>query len=187
MHGGATPTGIALPQTTHGRYSRHLPTRLAARYEEAAHDTELLTLREDIALLDTRLADVLGRVDSGESGALWEALLTAKADYLKATDRDRDHMLTVLLGLIEEGAADYAAWADVRSLLDQRRRLVESERKRLVEMQQTLTVEKAMLLLGAVAGVIKAHVKDRAILQAISADLDRLVSVQEAERTSLDA
>ena len=49
----------------------------------------------------------------------------------------------------------------IGGVLEQRRRLVESERKRLVEMQQTLTVEKAMLLIGAIGGIIKAHVHDR--------------------------
>lgn len=176
IHGGATPSGIALPQTTHGRYSKHLPTRLSSRYEAAVRDPELLALREDIALLDARLADVLGRVDTGESGRLWQALLDAKRDYIKAKDKDREHCLTSLLGLVDQGAADYAAWEDVRSLLDQRRRLVESEHKRLAEMQQTLTVEKAMLLIGAVAGIIRSHVSDHTALQAISTDIERLIT-----------
>lgn len=175
IHGGATPTGLTLPQTTHGRYSKSLPTRMAGRYEQAVRDTELLALREDVALLDARLEDVLGRVDTGESGHLWQQLIDAKHEYFKAKPKDKDHALTLLLRLIEEGAADYAAWDDVRSLLDQRRRLVESERKRLVDMQQTLTVEKAMLLVGAIAGIIRSHVSDTAVLQAISTDLDRLL------------
>lgn len=179
MHGGTTPRGLALPQTTNGRYSRSLPARMAGRYAEAVRDTELLTLREDIALLDARLQDVLSRVDTGESGAAWSKVQDAYLDLRKArASADAGKMAEALtaLGLaIEAGTADYAAWEDVRSLLDQRRRLVESERKRLVEMQQTLTVEKAMLLVGAIAGIVRSHVSDTAILQAISSDLDRLL------------
>ena len=65
------------------------------------------------------------------------------------------------------------------SLVEQRRKLVESERRRLVELQQTITVERALVLVGAIAGIIKAHVKDRAMLAAISADLERLVQQPE--------
>jgi hypothetical protein len=175
LHGGKTPVGLALPQTKHGRYSKHLPTRLQARYYEAQSDTALLELREDIALIDARLADVLARVDTGESGSLWEALVEAKEYYHKAPARDKAMALYALLDKIDAGAADYAAWQDVRALLDQRRRTVESERKRLVEMQQTLTVERAMLLVGAVAGIVKAHVTDSKQLAAISADLGALL------------
>src|SRR4051812_32142589 len=79
MHGGATPRGPALPQFKHGRYSRSLPTRLAAQYEAAQSDPVLMELRDEIALNDARLADLLGRVDTGESGSLWGAAAKAHA------------------------------------------------------------------------------------------------------------
>ena len=59
MHGGKTPRGVALPQTRHGRYSKDLPTRLLARYEEAVTDPELLNLSSEIALVDSMTRDVL--------------------------------------------------------------------------------------------------------------------------------
>lgn len=175
LHGGKTPVGLALPQTTHGRYSKHLPARLSSRYHEAEYDSELLSMRAEVHLIDARLADVLARVDTGESGHLWEALVTAKETYYKAPAKDKASALYALLGLIDEGATDYAAWQDVRSLLEQRRRTVESERKRLVEMQQTITAERAMLLIGAIAGIVKAHVSSRQELAAITRDIGALL------------
>jgi hypothetical protein len=56
-HGGRTPRGTASPHFQHGRYSRDLPTRVAARYEEAKADTELVSLRQEIALVDVRIVD----------------------------------------------------------------------------------------------------------------------------------
>lgn len=182
MHGGKSLSGLASPSLKHGRYSRVLPVRLAGRYHEAQQDTDLLALRDEIALLDARLQDVLSRVDTGESGRIWSDLKAAAGELAHAKRTDdkigQAIALNTILGLITTGHQDYAAWQDVRSLLEQRRRTVESERKRLVEMQQTITVEKAMLLLGAVAGVIKAHVKDPKQLAAISADLQGLVNTE---------
>lgn len=180
IHGGLTPTGFALPQTKHGRYSKHLPTRLMDRYLEAQSDPDLLALRDEIALLDARLSDVLGRVDTGESGQRWTNVQAAMKAF-DAAERtgNVDEMKEALFTLRHEirmGVMDYAAWDDIRSLLDQRRRTVESERKRLVEMQQTITTERAMLLLAAVADTIRRHVTDRDILAAISAELGRLVA-----------
>jgi hypothetical protein len=74
MHGAKTPRGPDLPQFKSGRYSNFLPTRLAATYRNAAKDPELLSLHSEIALLDARMAELLGRVDTGESGALWGTL-----------------------------------------------------------------------------------------------------------------
>ena len=59
-------------------------------------------------------------------------------------------------------------------LLDERRKLVESERKRLVEMQQMLSTEQAMTLLAAVIDGIKKNVPDRRPVAAIAADIGKL-------------
>ncbi len=178
-HGGKTPRGMASANTKSGRYSKDLPTRLAARYDEARHDSELLVLREDVALIDARLADVLGRVDTGESGEKWRQLRQAWNAYEGASEGKQGEALAWLGALITVGTSDYAAWSDVRCLLQERCKLVESERKRLVEMQQVITAERAMVLLAMVTDTIRRHVLDRDALAAISADLGKLV-VREA-------
>src|SRR4051812_27426822 len=38
LHGGKTPSGVASPNLVHGRFSKDLPTRLLARFEEALSD-----------------------------------------------------------------------------------------------------------------------------------------------------
>jgi hypothetical protein len=180
MHGGSTPVAIGLPQYKHGRYSRVMPTRMQERYAEAVNDSALLELREEVALLDSRLADLIGRVDNGESGALWRQLQQARTELLAARRAQNNEgqaaAINDMLDVIGRGHADYAAWREIGSTLEQRRRLVESERKRLIEMQQSLTVERAMLLIGAIGQIIKTHVQDRATLAAISNDIRDLTA-----------
>lgn len=180
MHGGKTPRGFASPHTKTGRWSKDMPTRLAARAEEARRDPELLVLRDDIALLDARLADVLERVDSGESGEKWRQLKQAWRAYEGASAVHRAEALEWVGACITVGCSDYAAWADVRTLLQERCRLVESERKRLVEMQQVITAEQAMMLLAVVTNTIRKHVLDRKTLAAIGEDLGRLVAARSS-------
>jgi hypothetical protein len=180
MHGGKSRIGPASGTYRTGRYSKFLPARMAAKYQEAVADDELLALREDIALVDARLSDVLRRVDSGESGQLWSRLQGQYAEMLKAR-RAGDALaqaeaLNEIGSLIRAGAADYQAWDEIGRLLEQRRRLVESERKRLVEMQQVLSLEQALVLMGVVLDIIRRNVSDRSILAAISADITRLVA-----------
>lgn len=177
MHGGASLGGAAAANFKHGRYSKYLPARLAGRYVEAQSDIDLLALRDEIALTDARLADVLARVDRGDSAVLWKQAVAELEAVTEARDLGlpQDTPLRTLRRTLETGIADWAAWDEVAKLLEQRRRLVESERKRLVEMQQTITAERAMLLIGAIAGIIRSHVDDRVVLSAITADIGKLV------------
>lgn len=182
MHGGKSLGGLASPRLKTGRYSKYLPLQLADRYQEALDDGELLALRDEVALVDARVAELLARVNTGESGALWQQLRETFAAFrqYRATGNvpQMGHALAKVEALIERGGVDSEVWREIALAIEQRRRLVESERKRLVEMQQTITAEQAMVLLAAVVDTVKRNVTDRAALAAISADLGRLVANQ---------
>jgi Spy/CpxP family protein refolding chaperone len=181
LHGGLTPAGIASPNFQTGRYSKYLPQRMLERYSEAQADPELIALREDVALVDARLGDLLKQVDTGESGALWAKLDAAFEKYSKFKDRadkilDANAAFNECEHLIQAGVSDRYAWAEVSALIEQRRKLVESESKRLKDMQQMVTVEKAMALISALADSVRRNVTDRKQLAAIQSDLIRLTA-----------
>ncbi|MSQ94258.1 MAG: hypothetical protein EXR98_06840 [Gemmataceae bacterium] len=72
-HGGATPSGIASASFKTGRYSKDLPPPIAGRYQQALENREdLLKLYDEIALLDTRIAELCQNLESGERGTVWE-------------------------------------------------------------------------------------------------------------------
>lgn len=173
VHGGLTPGGIASPNFKTGRYSKYLPDRLSSRYEQAVNDPQLLELNHEIALIDSRLSDLLARIDTGETGQLWQDATKAWQKYRLNQD---DETAAQLDTLIKKGNDDYQAWNEIQDTIEQRRRLVESERKRLVEAQQYVTAVQAMTLIGNVLAIIKDNVTDRQTLQAISTGINQLVS-----------
>lgn len=181
LHGGKSLGGIASPTFKTGIKSKYaLPPRLQARYSAAVDDPALLEQRHEISVLDARLGDLLGRVDTGESGAIWNALMTARGDLLMArvssNQKDMAEALNTIISLISKGHTDYQAWREVGTALDQRRKLVESERKRLIELQATITSEQAMLLMNALLMAVKANVSDRGALSAIQNEFLRLTT-----------
>lgn len=161
--------------------SKYLPVRLVARYEESLSDPELLNLREDIAVLDTRLVDILGRVDTHEAGYLWKKAKDLLAELIKALRTGEAETVATLVNelnrTVGQGTSDYAVWNEVKNLLDQRRRMVESERKRLVEMQQMITAEQAWKLMSAVWGAVNESVKDAKVRAKLQAEFIRLASI----------
>jgi hypothetical protein len=178
MHGGKSLRGPAHPNFTTGRYSTVLPTRLLARYRAAEKDAELTSLRSELALVDAHLADLLTRVDTGESGARWQALIQAHRAlnrYKRVGDVSKmREALTELESHIDAGAADYQAWVEIQELIETRRKLAESETRRLVVLQQMISAEQLTVLLGVIIEVIAKHVTDRQVISAIAMELERL-------------
>lgn len=180
MHGGKSPIGPASGTYKQGRYSKLLPARMAASYLEAAGDADLLVLRDEIALVYARLNDLLGRVDSGESGEAWRRAGAAYRALTAGLDAGDTAAAKTALGeldtVIRQGLGDRAAWDEIGDLLDRRERLVRSERRRLVELQQTMTIEQAMVFTGAVIALVDQHVTDPRARAAISDGIRRIVS-----------
>lgn len=159
MHGGKSLSGIASPTYKTGRYSKHLPARLQERYSEALADDDLISIRDDVALVEARLADLLGRVDTGESGRAWFKAREAFNAFDKETNPDLAiKHLVELRAALGEGTTDYGAWAEVKDLLEQRRRLVADERKHVLETGRIITIEQLMLWVGALLAEIRSAV-----------------------------
>ncbi len=172
FHGGKSLKGAASPSFKHGRYSKYLPEQLKDRYHEAQRDPELLAMREEIALMDTRISDLLKRSDTGDSAGRWALAAKLLAEYRK---EENPYILKQLEQVIAEGLGDFAIWQEIGAFIEQRRKLVETERKRLVEMQQMITSEQAVSFAMAIITSVKRNVTDRKALAAIQEDLVRLL------------
>lgn len=176
LHGGSTPSGLAASQFRTGRYSKHLPARLANSYQEAISDPELLSVREDVALLDSRLQDVLSSASNGEAGELWKSLKEALREHDRAKPDERAEAFGKIRWLINEGYQEWQSWMEIRHILQERKQLVEREEKRLVAMQQMITAERAMLLVAAIEDIVIKHVEDSDARNRIATAIEQLIS-----------
>jgi hypothetical protein len=198
-HGGATPRGAASANFKHGRYSKSLPAALAGKYEEFLAHPDLRGLGHELALLDTRVADVLRGLEGQEAPtALWQGLLAAY-DELKLAQASRDARAGALavakMGLlITEGARQGAIWDEVFGLVDERRKLVDVETRRQLAAQQIVTADEMLMLVGALVAMVReavlAYVSDakiaRAILSRIQSTVDRQLLAGSLAANSAD-
>jgi hypothetical protein len=149
-----------------------------AAYKAAGLDPELMSLRQDLALLDARIMDVLKRVDTGEAGVVWHDAQAAMARFdrawVKKDGAGMEAALAEMRRLIGQGVADWAAWRAVEKLIEQRRKLVESEQHRLTLAHEMINREQAMALMGQVVDILRRHVPDRQVLNAIALDIQAL-------------
>jgi hypothetical protein len=152
---------------------------MAAKYQEALRDPDFLSLKDELAAIDARLADLFARVDTGESGEIWQTLHKEWAQFLLMRtlgDIPKMHVSVAKLdALFARQLIDSAAWAEIAEKIEARRRLVDTEQKRLVTSQQVLNQTEAMVYMGAITDVITRNVTDKQVLSQMLVELQQIM------------
>jgi hypothetical protein len=188
-HGGRSLSGLAHPNFKTGRYSKDLPTQMALRAAEARGNPELLSVSDDIALIETRIAEVLTQLGTGESGGTWLALKRRIDEFHVAMTRGdmagMNEHFQAMRALVREGASTALAWQELRRLEEVRCKLVQTEMKTLQGLQQMLTMQQHLLAVSAQTDAwvqaVKAHADPdtgRRILRDAQAEGDRLATLE---------
>lgn len=182
-HGGNSRIGIASGTFRTGKYSKDLPTRLAARYQEALDDPDLHSLRHEIALMEMRLQVLNERVAQGDLGQGWHDLASAWKVFAAArTKGDVEAMrkaLDPLEDAIRRGNTDYLLWQNIGETVKLLGELRMKEQKRLLDLDSVIPAERALLLFGLL---------QRAVYTAVTSHADPLtarhilLALQEAIR-----
>lgn len=181
IHGGGAARGITNPKTTSGRYSLDLPTKVAARYESALSDPNLLSVRDDIALLQAAIADVMGEIKVAESRPDFDAILESveeMAGNWQTWDWTRMNAeLDKLRGLIVNKQSQRGAMREIRELIKEKASLVGQENKMLVDREQMITVEQYLMGMRALGSAVRRLVDDPRVLRSIDVEFRRLATV----------
>jgi hypothetical protein len=171
---------------TKSKYSAYAPTRLAARIEAAIEDPNRLSMSQELALVDGRIADVLQRVDTGEAGRLWKQARESYEEFQDASKAMDKAAMTKALAALDKalikGVNDYAAWGEVLGLINQRKSLVESERKRILEAKQYLDFMEVGELFRELASLIRSTVTDQATLTKLAHGMNDLMERKSGSR-----
>jgi len=182
--------GIAHPGYRSGRYSKHLPSQMAARAEEARRNPRLLSLSEDIAVLEARLAECFKALEHGESATLWQdlqatwtqlqqALASGDSLGMRAAEQTMERLMAV-------GGQQAAAWTEIGTLMLTRAKLTQTEVKTLQTLQQMMTAQQHQLAMGAIMQAVIEAVKQHAdvktgrlILRDVGTEMTRLSTLEE--------
>lgn len=179
LHGGKSPRGIASPHFKHGRYSKSLPENLSARWEETQSDPDLLSLEDEIRLIDVLLKSNLDKLDTEESGTAWRLIRRAVDAMEMAVDKeDFAGVRAALLGMrdvIDVRIAHYATEQEIRDKIDQRRKLVESIQKARLQGENAVAMHDLMTFMGAVVSLLMSTISNKQELNAVLHGVDTLL------------
>lgn len=155
MHGGKARRGITHPSTTHGRYSKYLFGGLAENYRTLLEDPTLTQLRPEIALIATLLEKKLEGLAVGASLDAWTGAKAKLTEYRRSPN---DSLLDELDAMLTEGRAQFDLFVEIQPIVEQHRKLVETENRRVHQLSKHLTTEEAIAFVRALADCVKRHV-----------------------------
>lgn len=164
VHGGPNPANdfYGTGRMTTGGSSSFPLVRLAAKYRQMMTDGNVLSNRKAIDIIDTRIVQLLERIDVHEAPERVSKIYNLWGEYKQARDAKRlDEAMAISLKLDETFEAvyhDYQAWKQMFEALDLRGKTVEREVKILGQIKALITVEQARdmaaQMLGAAMSVI---------------------------------
>lgn len=185
MHGGLSKSGRESATFKHGRYSKHAPARISALAEEANADPELMSHRSGVALYDARIAELLGKVDPGESGWMWQQVKERLDEFQEARGMQdtagMNSAIKSLRFLVNKGLEDFHVWNEIGQTMKLRQSLTDSELKRLKDMQQMMTAEQAMMFAADVEKAIADNVTDDGEREAVFRQVRESIARNVAE------
>jgi hypothetical protein len=186
FHGGHSAIGVQHYNFKHGRFSKHIPTRLYATYQQMRRDPALLSLQAENALMLTRINDLLDRTDTGEAGETWGKLRKIFDRLMSASEDEDSYEVAMALAelgeTINRGYSDYLAWAAVMDAIERRRKLVDTERRLNIDLGRSISADRALIWIGSVMDSVIRNVTEfvdsetaKKIIGGISTDLNRLL------------
>ena len=171
LHGGKSLKGPASGTYQGKGFSKYFPNKkLGQIFARSFEDPELMRSRKDLAIVETRLVELIQSLNSAQSGTLWKRLRKKYRELRRSRPNSAKFTKAIneIGELIECGSSNDVIWKEIGQQVELRRRLLDSETKRSLATDRVLTSEQVQMLTEAMSRVILTHVKDRQTLQKIT-------------------
>lgn len=173
-HGAGTLERPGGRPIIHGRHSKYLPAGLMNAYQKFLDDPDIISLRSEMALLDARMAQLLERLETCDTNAAWSKVISARSKLQRILHEDEcdigdlEEVSTMLMQAVSARDAETEIWHDVVIVIDQRRKLADTERRRIVDARRYITAEEAAALIAFVTDTVNKNVTDPLIKARIA-------------------
>lgn len=162
-------------------------TRLAAKYNQMRQDGRVLSNRAAVEVIDERIVQLAERIDVDEAPDRVAKLHEQWQDYINALDGGRVMESTLarrdLENTFDRIYHDYAAWNQMMTALDLRRKMVESEVKVLEKIKAIMTAEDAYEMTAKLLAAVMNVVEDPKKLKQVQYEFTRIIG-ESGDRTS---
>lgn len=159
-HGGRSTGPKTLKAA--GKYSKDLPTRLAARFEEIVSDEELVALRDELRVLDAFAAEELSKLDDADSSEAWKEALE-KAVYIRVEMNEGKtprKALDSLIEILQHGVGQVAVIDRWRGMASQRMQLAAQEHARMQKLEAQVSDRQLVIFTAQIVAILNEIITD---------------------------
>jgi len=165
FHGmGALSTGGR--PITHGGYSKRLPSALVVAYEASQNDPQLLSLRNEIALMEVRIGELVGKL--GQEGIADTAVEEIKKGLALIRSGSRDDGIRMIEEAIVPIEQEQRVWDDVLKFIEEKRRLATSEISVLTQYGAVLTMQQFATIITRLLGLLEKYLSPDGLIAVAS-------------------
>jgi hypothetical protein len=155
---------IAGKEPMPSRYKKIIPERLAEKYLESVNDPEIIAITDDIALVETRIKQLLDKIDKDEPPPVWEEAYDAFQEFmmhkrLGNVDAAKEK-LDYLQWIFEKEKSERASWDEILFRLEQRVKFSVAEGKRRIDMKNLMNAEQAMDMVTRLLAAVNDGAED---------------------------
>ena len=156
---------------------------IATKYVEIQTDPNAQTLRPLHSILNARLMVLMGRAGIGDSSSRMENIVQLWIRFKKWHPNLNQYFhgaepikaFKALDAELEATVHDYAAWNEIYRLIDEKRKVSESEMKILKDMKALISADDAFNLVAQVLAAVTKGVDDPRKLEEIRYELAILI------------
>lgn len=179
FHGGKSVNGVNHPLFKHGRYATFFPKAITDRFIANKDDPNQTDLSNDIALLTTHIEDLIGNVYGEHAADAFPSMKKMLTQFHDAMGKGEIETMRAILdrmtAVCDRTEERESLWRDIKDLVENRRKLVETQRKWEIDMGRMLPVEKAQQFIILLSTVIREtcerHLSDRGLTHTILRDV----------------
>lgn len=143
-----------------------LPANLRSAAEDILTNPARIEMTEHLALLNAMLVESVNKWDAGASAmfpklqAEWDTFTSEIKRGAKANQAILNKATVAIDRMLKDGVSDHLARIETRQIVQDIRRVSETERKRLVDAELMVSADQFMVKMQEVADLITREVTD---------------------------
>lgn len=158
---------------------KYLPRKLIARYNEIVNDPELTSVRDLIAVTGARLSELYEKIPPAESGEAWDAMGEILDQIETSEDLDEiGRLVSMARENYKVARHERGVWREIFEVMEQARKLSDTERRREEGLQANLTAKQAIALFNALFVLLSEEIADAKVRWRVGQRLEMLIAAE---------
>ena len=188
FHGGSSLSGPNHPNWVHGKYAESLPHNILKHYDKLLQDGKLTELTEDLALVTAMIKESFEDLAQNHQATneYFKTMGKVILDIRMLMEEMGPDLipanlyvaLETFVEVFDAARSAHIKMMEILTMIEQKRKLSESEQKRMMNFHTLFSAEDVMKLMARVLAIIKEEVKDIELQERIGEGIRREISKQ---------